>query len=386
LYDLGFAHKVTKVLDRVNIQHDIFYQVTPDPTIQCIRRGLKELEEFKPDVILALGGGSPMDAAKVMWLLYEQPELKFEGLAMRFMDIRKRVYAIPELGAKAILVAVPTTSGTGSEVTPFSVVTDEATGSKYPLADYALTPHMAIVDPQLVMEIPKSLTAYGGIDALVHALESYVSILATDYTKGLSKEAIVLLFQYLPRAYHDGKKDSEAREKVHYAATIAGMAFANAFLGVCHSMAHKLGAKFDVAHGLANAALISHVIRYNATEKPLKQPAFPLYQYPQAIERYAEIADALNLGGPGMSNEDKVVKLIGALEDLKAELGIPDTVKEILGQDREEEYIKSLDLLAVDAFDDQCTGANPRYPLVEDLKKMYTMAWEAPVPRTLPFD
>ncbi|GFH23969.1 uncharacterized protein HaLaN_21675, partial [Haematococcus lacustris] len=325
LYDMGYAEKVTKVLDTVNVHH------------------------------------------QVMWLMYEVPETKFEGLAMRFMDIRKRVYDVPTLGKKAMMVAIPTTSGTGSEVTPFSVVTDERDGSKYPLADYALTPNMAIVDPQLVLNIPKRLTAWGGVDALTHALESYVSIFATDYTKGLSKEAITLLFKYLPRSYHNGPNDFEAREKVHTAATMAGMAFANAFLGVCHSMAHKLGAAYHVAHGLANASLISHVIRYNATDSPFKQAAFPQYQYPQSKQRYAEVADMLGLGGA--TEDEKIILLIEAVEDLKRQVNIPDNLREIIGVEREAEYMASLDHMAEDAFDDQCTGANPRYPLISDLKQ-----------------
>lgn len=377
LYDMGYATKVTKVLDEIKVHHQVFYRVSPDPTLACINDGLKEILEFKPDVIIALGGGSPMDAAKVMWLMYEQPDTKFEGLAMRFMDIRKRVYDLPELGKKATMVCIPTTSGTGSEVTPFSVVTDDADGAKYPLADYALTPNMAIVDPQLVLGMPKKLTAWGGVDALTHALESYVSVMATDYTKGLSKEAIVLLFKYLPRSFANGGNDFEAREKVHSAATMAGMAFANAFLGICHSMAHKLGAAFHVPHGLANAALISHVIRYNATDMPYKQAAFPQYQFPQAKERYAEIADILCLGGN--TQDEKVIKLIEAVEALKKQVDIPATLQEVLGAEKEGEYMASLNTLSEAAFDDQCTGANPRYPLIADLKQIYIDAWAKPI-------
>ncbi|MEB3295714.1 MAG: bifunctional acetaldehyde-CoA/alcohol dehydrogenase [Synechococcales bacterium] len=293
LYDLGICKEVTEVLDEINVNHHIFYEVEPDPSLSTVNRGLALCRSYQPDVLIALGGGSPMDAAKIMWLMYEHPEVEFEGLAMRFMDIRKRVYALPTLGQKALLVAIPTTSGTGSEVTPFAVVTDDREGIKYPLADYALTPNVAIIDPELVMRMPKRLTAYGGIDALTHALEAYVSVVATEFTDGLALEAIALLFEYLPRAYQKGAADPEAREKVHYAATIAGMAFANAFLGICHSMAHKLGATFHVPHGLANALLISHVIRYNATDAPFKQAIFPQYEYPHAKERYAKIADHL---------------------------------------------------------------------------------------------
>ncbi len=296
LFDLGMIKEVTDVLEEINIEHQIFYDVQPDPNLSTIEMGLARVNTFQPDVIIAFGGGSPMDAAKVIWLMYEHPEVEFEGIATRFMDIRKRVYELPTLGKKAQLVAIPTTSGTGSEVTPFAVVTDDRTGIKYPLADYALTPNIAIVDPELVLHMPKSLTAFGGIDALTHALEAYVSVVATEFTDGLALEAIALLMKYLPRAYQLGAKDPEAREKVHYAATIAGMAFANAFLGICHSMAHKLGSTFHVPHGLANALMITHVIRYNATDAPFKQAIFPQYEYPHAKERYAAIADSLNLG------------------------------------------------------------------------------------------
>ncbi|KAI7843832.1 hypothetical protein COHA_002730 [Chlorella ohadii] len=377
LFDMGYADQVTRVLDTLNVHYQVFYRVAPDPTLACINEGLNEMREFRPDVIIALGGGSPMDAAKVMWLMYEVPDIQFEKLAVRFMDIRKRVYDVPELGKKAQLVCVPTTSGTGSEVTPFAVVTDERTGIKYPLADYALTPNMAIVDPQLVLNMPKSLTAFGGIDALVHALESYVSIMATDYTRGLSREAVSILFKFLPRAYSDGPRDLEARERVHSAATIAGMAFANAFLGICHSLAHKLGSAWHVPHGLANALLISHVIRYNSTDRPLKQAAFPQYEFPQAKEQYAELSDMLGLNG--VTPDDKVIKLIEAVEDLKRQCGIPPTIKDVIGADKEKEYMDSLETMAEYAFDDQCTGANPRYPLISDLKQILKEAWEAPI-------
>ncbi|WP_448534671.1 bifunctional acetaldehyde-CoA/alcohol dehydrogenase [Parathermosynechococcus lividus] len=372
LFDLGITDPIIHVLEEMGIKHDIFHEVEPDPTLSTVNRGLALLRQYQPDVIIAVGGGSPMDAAKVMWLLYEHPEVEFDGLAMRFMDIRKRVYQLPPLGQKAIMVAIPTTSGTGSEVTPFAVVTDDRVGIKYPLADYALTPTMAIVDPDLVLHMPKKLTAYGGIDALTHALESYVSVLSTEFTEGLALEAIKLLFAYLPRAYRHGAADPEAREKVHYAATIAGMAFANAFLGVCHSMAHKLGSTFHVPHGLANALLISHVIRYNATDAPLKQAIFPQYKYPQAKERYAQIADALHLGGE--TAEEKVERLIGAIENLKAQLEIPATIKETLHSEDQIFYDQVAEMAEL-AFDDQCTGANPRYPLIQDLKELYTLAY-----------
>lgn len=314
-----------------------------------------------------------------MWLNYESPETSFEGLAMRFMDIRKRVYDLPELGKKAYFVAIPTTSGTGSEVTPFSVITDNSSGVKYPLADYSLTPHMAIVDPQLVMKMPKRLTAYGGIDAVTHALESYVSVLSTEYTQGLSREALRLLFRHLPSAYKNGEHDPVAREKVHYASTIAGMAFANAFLGICHSMAHKLGATFHVPHGLANALLISHVVAYNATDSPFKQATFSQYQYPRAVAAYADLAEFLGFASPGMSESQKVISLIEAIENLKKELDIPATIAEAVGKDKEGDFMGKLDYLAEQAFDDQCTGANPRYPLIKDLRDIFEHAWTKPI-------
>ncbi|HIK12870.1 MAG TPA: bifunctional acetaldehyde-CoA/alcohol dehydrogenase [Oscillatoriaceae cyanobacterium M33_DOE_052] len=372
LFDMGLLDEVTQVLEEIGIEHYIFYDVEPDPKFATVRKGLAIINTYQPDVIIAFGGGSPMDAAKIMWLMYEHPEVEFEGIAMRFMDIRKRVYELPPLGKKAIMVAIPTTSGTGSEVTPFAVVTDERTQIKYPLADYALTPTMAIVDPELVLNMPKKLTAYGGIDALTHALEAYVSVCATEFTDGHALEAIRLLFQYLPSAYHNGAKDPEAREKVHYAATIAGMAFANAFLGICHSLAHKLGATFNIPHGLANALMISHVIRYNATDMPFKQAIFPQYEYPHAKERYAKIADALHLGGN--TPDQKVELLILAVENLKRKIEIPLTIQEVIPGEDQNFYGKVMEL-AVQAFDDQCTGANPRYPLIEDLKELYLLAY-----------
>ncbi|MEM7065641.1 MAG: bifunctional acetaldehyde-CoA/alcohol dehydrogenase [Cyanobacteria bacterium P01_B01_bin.77] len=372
LFDMGFTKEITDTLETLGIEHHTFFDVEPDPSLSTVQRGLAVINTFQPDVIIALGGGSPMDAAKVMWLMYEHPEVEFEGLAMRFMDIRKRVYELPPLGEKAVLVAIPTTSGTGSEVTPFAVVTDDREGVKYPLADYALTPTMAIIDPELVRHMPKRLTAYGGIDALTHALEAYVSVLATEFTDGLALEAIGLLITYLPRAYHNGPNDPEAREKVHYAATIAGMAFANAFLGICHSLAHKLGSTFHVPHGLANALMISHVIRYNATDAPFKQAIFPQYEYPQAKARYAAIADSLQLGGN--TDEEKVERLITAIETLKQQVDIPTNLRDVLSED-EHTFFAHLDLMAEQAFDDQCTGANPRYPLIQDLKALYIAAY-----------
>nr|WP_281362120.1 bifunctional acetaldehyde-CoA/alcohol dehydrogenase [Oxynema aestuarii] len=372
LYELGITRSVQETLDRIGIKYDIFFDVEPDPSLATVNRGLAQMNVFNPDVIIAIGGGSPMDAAKVMWLMYEHPETDFEGLAMRFMDIRKRVYDLPPLGKKAMMVAIPTTSGTGSEVTPFAVVTDDRTGIKYPLADYALTPNMAIVDPELVLNMPRTLTAYSGIDALTHALEAYVSVCASEFTNGLALEAIRLLFKYLPSAYKNGSNDPKAREKVHYAATMAGMAFANAFLGVCHSLAHKLGSTFHVPHGLANALMISHVIRYNATDVPFKQTIFPQYKYPNAKWRYARIADHLHLGGE--TDEEKVENLVAAIENLKSELDIPLTIKEVLPEE-EQGFYEEVEEMADRAFDDQCTGANPRYPLIQDLKELYVLAF-----------
>jgi acetaldehyde dehydrogenase/alcohol dehydrogenase len=346
--------------------------VEPDPSLDTVNRGLEMMNRFNPDAIIAIGGGSPMDAAKIMWLMYEHPEIEFEGLAMRFMDIRKRVYELPPLGHKAIMVAIPTTSGTGSEVTPFAVVTDRRNNIKYPLADYALTPTMAIVDPQLVLNMPKSLTAFGGIDALTHAVEAYVSVLASEYTNGMALEAIRLIFKYLPSAYNNGAKDPKAREKMHYAATMAGMAFANSFLGICHSIAHQLGATFHIPHGLANALMISHVIRYNATDAPFKQATFSQYKYPNAKWRYARIADYLDLGGD--NEQEKVDLLIAAIEDLKQQVGIPSAIKDATAV-TEGEFMAKVEDVAEQAFDDQCTGSNPRYPLIKDLQQLLIDAY-----------
>ena len=372
LYDLGYADKVTRVLEEMKMDFEVFFEVKPDPDLTTIRKGLELCNVFKPDLLIALGGGSPMDAAKMMWLMYENPDAKFEEMAMRFMDIQKRIYAFPDLGKKAKLVTIPTTSGTGSEVTPFAVVTDDATGKKYPIADYALTPDMAIVDPELVMNMPKKLTAFGGIDALVHALEAMVSVLSTEFTNSMALEAIRILFKYLPDSYNRGAADMKAREKVHYAATMAGMAFANAFLGICHSMAHKLGARYNLPHGLANALLITEVIRYNATDIPLKQTAFPQYTYPTAKSRYARVADYLQLGGK--TEDEKVERLIKAVEELKAKLEIPASIRD--AGVPEAAFMANLDALSEDAFDDQCTGANPRYPLISEIKALYSKAYQ----------
>ena len=372
LYDLGYTHKVTDILEECKIEFQIFYDVAPDPTLKTAKDGTEAMMRFEPDVIIALGGGSPMDAAKIMWVMYEHPDVKFEDLAMRFMDIRKRVYKFPELGEKATMVAIPTSAGTGSEVTPFSVITDEKTGVKYPLADYELTPDMAIVDAELMMSMPKGLTAASGVDALVHAIEAYVSVMASEYTNGLALEAIRLVFKYLPLAYEEGTTNVKAREKMAHASSMAGMAFANAFLGICHSMAHKLGAFHHLPHGVANALLINEVIKYNATDAPRKQAAFPQYKYPNAAWRYARIADYLNLGGS--SEEEKVELLINAINELKKKVGILDHICDY--GITEENFNATLDEMVEQAFDDQCTAANPRYPLMEELKEMYLKAYK----------
>lgn len=372
LFDLGYTHKVTDILEECNIDFEIFYDIAPDPTLKTARSGKKAMMNFEPDVIIAIGGGSPMDAAKIMWVMYEHPEVKFEDLAMRFMDIRKRVYKFPELGKKAIMVAIPTSAGTGSEVTPFSVITDEETGIKYPLADYELTPDMAIVDAELMMSMPKGLTAASGIDALVHAIEAYVSVMASEYTNGLALEAIRLIFKYLPQAYEEGETNVKAREKMAHASSMAGMAFANAFLGICHSMAHKLGAFHHLPHGIANALLIDEVIRYNATDAPRKQATFPQYKYPNAAWRYARIADYLNLGGS--SEDEKVELLIKEIDKLKKKIGILDYISDY--GVTEDKFNETLDEMVEQAFDDQCTAANPRYPLMSEIKEMYLKAYK----------
>ena len=367
LYKLGFVDKVTQKLDLLGIAYKVFFDVEPDPTLATAYKGAQEMAQFEPDTILALGGGSPMDAAKIMWVLYEHPEVRFEDLAMRFMDIRKRVYPFPKLRNKAIMISVPTSAGTGSEVTPFAVITDEKTGQKYPLADYELTPDMAIVDAELMMSMPKSLTAASGIDALTHAIEAYVSVLASEFTNGMALEAIRLIFKYLPLAYAEGTTNIKAREKMAHASSMAGMAFANAFLGICHSMAHKLGAAHHIPHGVANGLLIESVIRYNAVDNPRKQATFPQYKYPNAKWRYAQIADYLNLGGK--NDDEKVANLIAAIAQLKAEVDIPKSIK-ACGV-TEAKFYESLETMSMEAFDDQCTGANPRYPLIEEIKALY---------------
>lgn len=374
LYESGFTKKITALLDEMGITHATFFNVTPDPTIACANEGVKQMRDFKPDVIIAVGGGSPMDAAKIMWVMYEHPEVDFQDMAMRFMDIRKRVYSFPHMGDKALFVAIPTTAGTGSEVTPFAVITDEKTGTKYPLADYELMPDMAIIDADLMMSIPKGLTSCSGIDAMSHALEAVASVMATDYTNGIAKEAIKLIFEYLPRAYSKGAADAEAREKMANASTMAGMAFANAFLGVCHSMAHKLGSYWHIPHGMANSLMLEEVIRFNSSEQPTKMGTFPQYAYPQCRARYADVAKFVGLKG---KNDDELVEaLIKKLKDLQAAVGQPKTIKEAIGDKAtEEQFLERLDAMTEDAFDDQCTGANPRYPLMSEIKQMYLNAY-----------
>ena len=367
----GMASQVTACLRQHGVTVRVFSEVEADPTLAIVRKGAEMMHEFKPDAIVAFGGGSPMDAAKIMWVMYEHPEVRFEELALRFMDIRKRIYRFPTLGEKAKFVAIPTTSGTGSEVTPFAVVTDEKSGVKYPLADYELTPDIAIIDADLVLHMPTTLTAWGGIDALTHALEAYVSVLATSYTDGHCLQAISMIFEWLRPACHEGADNPKAREQMHNAATIAGMAFANSFLGVCHSMAHKLGSEFKVAHGLANALLISYVIRYNATDVPTKMTAFPQYDRPVAKCRYAAVANHLGLGG--RDNETKVVNLIKAVDGLKKDIGIPASIQE--AGVPEEAFLAKLDDLSTAAFDDQCTPANPRYPLISEIKEILRRAY-----------
>ena len=374
LYKSGLAGAITKELDGLGVAHTEFYEVTPDPTLACAMEGARRMKEYEPDVIVAVGGGSPMDAAKVMWALYENPSARFEDLAMRFMDIRKRVQAFPKMGKKAIFVAIPTTAGTGSEVTPFAVITDERTGEKYPLADYELMPTMAICDVELMLDIPKKLTANAGFDALSHAVEAVASLLASDYTNGIALEAISLLIAYLPRAFLKGRADVEARERVANAATMSGIAFANAFLGVCHSMAHKLGARWHLPHGMANSLLLIEVMKFNAAAIPEKMGTFPQYAYPDCLARYARIAKYI--GCEGKTDEALFEELVKKIEDLQAQLELPKTIKEALGEGvSEQEFLDSLDKISRDAFDDQCTGANPRYPLVKEIKQMYLNAY-----------
>nr|AKK25365.1 bifunctional alcohol dehydrogenase AdhE [Acetivibrio thermocellus] len=371
LYNNGYTKPITDKLDEMGIVHKTFFDVSPDPSLASAKAGAAEMLAFQPDTIIAVGGGSAMDAAKIMWVMYEHPEVDFMDMAMRFMDIRKRVYTFPKMGQKAYFIAIPTSAGTGSEVTPFAVITDEKTGIKYPLADYELLPDMAIVDADMMMNAPKGLTAASGIDALTHALEAYVSMLATDYTDSLALRAIKMIFEYLPRAYENGASDLVAREKMANAATIAGMAFANAFLGVCHSMARKLGAFYHLPHGVANALMINEVIRFNSSEAPTKMGTFPQYDHPRTLERYAEIADYIGL--KGKNNEEKVENLIKAIDELKEKVGIRKTIKDY--DIDEKEFLDRLDEMVEQAFDDQCTGTNPRYPLMNEIRQMYLNAY-----------
>ncbi|MGN1020925.1 MAG: bifunctional acetaldehyde-CoA/alcohol dehydrogenase [Aristaeellaceae bacterium] len=371
LYNNGYTRPITDKLDQMGITHTTFFDVAPDPSLACAKEGAKAMAAFQPDCIIAIGGGSAMDAGKIMWVMYEHPEVDFLDMAMRFMDIRKRAYTFPRMGEKAYFIAVPTSAGTGSEVTPFAVITDERTGVKYPLADYELMPNMAIIDADVMMNAPKGLTSASGIDALTHALEAYASMMQTDFTDGLALQATKLIFDYLPRCYDDGPHDPVAREKMGNAATMAGMAFANAFLGVCHSMAHKLGAFHHLPHGVANALLIEEVIRFNSEEVPAKMGTFPQYAYPHTKRRYAEVAESLNLGGA--NDDEKVENLIAAVHALKQRVGIKDTIRDY-GVD-EEKFLSTLDEMVEQAFDDQCTGANPRYPLMSEIKEMYLRAY-----------
>ena len=371
LFNSGAVDNITRVLDEIGVDHQVFFDVKPDPTIATINEAMAIVRPYEPDVIIALGGGSPMDAGKIIWLLYEQPDTNFEDISMRFMDIRKRICEIPQLGEKATMVCIPTTSGTGSEVTPFSIITDEKTHYKYAIADYALTPNMAIVDPNFVDGMPKGLTAASGIDALVHSLEAYVSCLATNFTNSNALEATKLIFKYLVRSYNEGASDPIAREKMHYAATIAGMSFANSFLGLCHSMAHKLGAMYSIPHGVANALLIRQIIKFNATDKPTKQAIFPQYKFPCAKTKYGQIVDNLGLGGK--NDDEKVEILIKAVDDLMTALNLPKSIKDF--GVKEDEFMANLDILVERAFDDQCTGANPRYPLMSEIKEIFLNAY-----------
>ena len=371
LYKNGYVNPVEAKLDDMGIQHTCFYDVAPDPTLGCAKAGAEAMRQFEPDVIIAMGGGSAMDAAKIMWVLYEHPDADFERMSADFMDIRKRVYTFPKMGEKAYFVAIPTSSGTGSEVTPFAIITDETTGTKWPLADYELMPNMAIVDTDNMMSQPKGLTSASGIDVMTHALEAYVSIMATDYTDGLALKAIKSVFEYLPRAYEYGANDPIAREKMADAACMAGMAFANAFLGLNHSMAHKLGAYHHLPHGVANAVILTNVIRYNAADVPTKMGTFSQYQYPHAKERYAEIARFVGLGGK--NDDESLENLIKALEELKVKIGIKPTIKDY--GITEEDFMATLDEMVENAFNDQCTGANPRYPLMSEIKELYLKSY-----------
>ena len=367
LYENGYTKVITDKLEELGIEHTTFSNVAPDPSLGCAKEGAKLMTDFKPDCIIAVGGGSAMDAAKIMWVLYEHPEVDFLDMAMRFMDIRKRVYDFPKMGEKAYFIAVPTSAGTGSEVTPFAVITDEATNIKYPLADYELLPKMAIVDADMMMNAPKGLTSASGIDALVHSIEAYASMMATEFTDGLALEAIKTIFEYLPRAYENGANDPEAREKMAHAATLAGMAFANAFLGICHSMGHKLGAFHHLPHGVTVSLVLNEVMKFNAEEVPTKMGTFPQYDHPHTLRRYAQIAESLGI--EGKDDTEKLNKLLAKIDELKDKIGIKHTIKDY--GIKEEDFLKTLDEMSEQAFDDQCTGANPRYPLISEIKDIY---------------
>ena len=373
LVDIGFAAKITALLEKQGIEVELFFDIKPDPTLAAVHEGVHIMQIYKPDLIVALGGGSPIDAAKMMWVLYEDPTANFKDLSMRFMDMTKRICKFPStMGQKAFFVAIPTTSGTGSEVTPFAVITDEETGKKYPLADYAITPNMAIIDPELVLSMPKKLIAASGFDVLVHAIEAYVSVLASQFSNSFAVEAIRLVFANLVESYSsEGTEGFHAKERMHYASTIAGMAFSNAFLGICHSLAHKLGARFNIPHGVANAMMLCEVIKYNSAISPTKMATTPQYKYPQSQMRYAKIADLIKVGGK--TEEEKVDNLIKAINKLKKDINIPLSIKEY--GISEKDFMNAIDEMSVDAFDDQCTGANPRYPLISELKEIYIKSY-----------
>ena len=367
LFENGYTRGITDKLNELGIEHITFSNVAPDPNLSCAKEGAELMSEFKPDCIIAFGGGSAMDAAKIMWVLYEHPEVDFSDMAMRFMDIRKRVYTFPKMGEKAYFIAIPTSAGTGSEVTPFAVITDDETGCKYPLADYELMPNMAIVDCDMMMNAPKGLTSSSGIDALVHSIEAYVSIMATEFSDSMAIQAIKMIFEYLPRAYDRGAEDPEAREKMAHAATLAGMAFANAFLGICHSMGHKLGAFHHLPHGVTVALVLNEVMKFNSSEAPTKMGTFPQYDHPCALRRYAEIAEALGIDGK--DDNEKLDRLLIKIDELKDSIGIKHSIKDY--GISEEDFLNTLDVMSEQAFDDQCTGANPRYPLISEIKDLY---------------
>ena len=371
LYESGFTRRITDVLDMLGIEHTVYSDVAPDPTLACARDGARLMQSFKPDCIIAIGGGSPMDAAKIMWVLYEHPDADFQAMAMTFMDIRKRVYTFPQMGEKAMMVCIPTTAGTGSEVTPFAVITDESNGCKYPLADYQLLPHMAIVDSDLMLNIPKGLTRASGIDSLVHAIEAIASIMSTPFSDAMANEAIKLIFEYLPRCYTNGSADPKAREMQAYASTLAGISFANAFLGIAHSFGHKLGAYFHLPHGVCVSLMLIPVMKFNASETPTKMGTFPQYDHPVSLQRYAHLAETLGI--EGKTDKEKFDKLIEKIYKLQDEVEMFHTIKDY--GIKEEDFLRVLDQMSEDAFNDQCTGANPRYPLISEMKELYLEAY-----------